>query len=100
MISVSIIINNRKTVASISAIRVYPKSKNPRKNTICKYKIYIYNTYIGMLEYPYGNGVNLGIELLKFYNAISEKDLEQFKIIALLENIEKEQKENINEISK
>jgi hypothetical protein len=83
MINVQISINNSITVASVSAVRVYPKSKNPRKKTICKYKIHIHGIYVGMLEHPYNCGVGLAIEMLKFYENISKKDIAMYKTMSI-----------------
>ena len=84
MINVSITINNRKTIASISAVRVYPKSKNPRYSTVCRYKMYIYGEYIGMMEHRFhGCGIDLAREMLDYYENISEEDLETYRVMSL-----------------
>ena len=96
MINVSITINNRKTIASISAVRVYPKSKNPRHGTVCRYKMYIYGEYIGMIEYQFNEcGINLAREMLDYYENISEEDLKMYRLLSIINAAEEKE---INEI--
>lgn len=68
MIEVVVEINRTHEIARVGAVRISPIGRQPRQNELCTYQMIINSTYVrGTLEFPYGDGAGLAIEMLKWY---------------------------------
>lgn len=68
MIEVVVEINRRKEIVRVGAVRVKPTGRNPRQNEMCRYQMVIFGIYTkSHIDFPYGDGAGLAIEMLKWY---------------------------------
>jgi len=77
MIVLDIRINNWLEVGHIKAVRIHPTDHKPDEGEMCTYEMSYYNNKLGKLKFPYGDGLDLGIEMIKF---IKEHKVEIEKI--------------------
>ena len=72
-------INADKTIVEVFAVRVSPVDRVIKDNELCTYKLYkgdgaFERELLTEFQFPYGDGVQLGIEILEVYQSVLEME--------------------------
>ena len=81
MLKVTVNINNKFKLADLHVVRTTPKY--PKQEEVCSYDFYIDKIKVDKIMFPYGDGIELSIEMLKKYNENKKK----YDLIVLADKI-------------
>ncbi len=69
MMSVELKINGEEIV-TCHVIRISPVDRFPEQEEVCTYNFFAEGDFIDTIEFPYGDGVKLAVEMLETYDEV------------------------------
>ena len=68
MLELTVDINRKEELLSLTVVRIAPDTDPIEKGTICTYKFFINGEYSGVkLKHPYGDGISLAKRMFDEY---------------------------------
>jgi len=84
MMRLTIDINDSVDILNIYVVRTKPTNRQPEQGELCDYELYEGTGFydpdvLTEFQFPYGDGVQLGIEMLEVYQSVLEYDADEAK---------------------